>query len=150
MTHNLPPCDTCHRPIRPQRGPVIPGTVRYGAKNKCSTCYQRTLREQNTATREARKQAAHENANQILNLLPTPTTTNETWRNDALCAQTDPETFYPLENHSARPAKTICAMCDVTNECLAYALTNREPFGIWGGLTPRQRQKLARRREGAA
>lgn len=69
----------------------------------------------------------------------------EPWTRDALCAQTDPEIFFPEEDwQTARKAKTICARCDVRAACLAYALRNRETDGVWGGLAPKERQRLRR------
>jgi len=67
------------------------------------------------------------------------------WQTDALCAQTDPEAFFPEKGGSTRDAKRICASCDVRAECLEYALQNDERFGIWGGLSERERRKLKRR-----
>ena len=67
------------------------------------------------------------------------------WQERALCAQTDPEAFFPEKGGSTREAKTVCTQCDVRAECLEYALANDERFGIWGGLSERERRKLKRR-----
>jgi WhiB family redox-sensing transcriptional regulator len=67
------------------------------------------------------------------------------WQTDALCAQTDPEAFFPEKGGSTRDAKKICASCEVRNQCLEYALKNDERFGIWGGLSERERRKLRKR-----
>lgn len=67
------------------------------------------------------------------------------WQERALCAQTDPEAFFPEKGGSTRDAKRICSGCDVRAECLDYALQNDERFGIWGGLSERERRKLKRR-----
>jgi WhiB family redox-sensing transcriptional regulator len=64
------------------------------------------------------------------------------WQADALCAQTDPEAFFPEKGGSTRDAKKICASCPVRAQCLEYALKNDERFGIWGGLSERERRKL--------
>lgn len=66
------------------------------------------------------------------------------WQTDALCAQTDPEAFFPEKGGSTRDAKRICGSCDVRGDCLDYALHNDERFGIWGGLSERERRKLKR------
>ena len=66
------------------------------------------------------------------------------WRDDALCAQTDPEAFFPEKGGSTREAKKICAGCPVRAECLESALANDERFGIWGGLSERERRRLRR------
>jgi len=67
------------------------------------------------------------------------------WQERALCAQTDPEAFFPEKGGSTREAKRVCASCEVREECLEYALANDERFGIWGGLSERERRKLKRR-----
>jgi WhiB family redox-sensing transcriptional regulator len=64
------------------------------------------------------------------------------WQADALCAQTDPEAFFPEKGGSTRDAKRICSGCEVKAQCLEYALQNDERFGIWGGLSERERRKL--------
>lgn len=67
------------------------------------------------------------------------------WQERALCAQTDPEAFFPEKGGSTREAKKVCSGCEVRRECLEYALENDERFGIWGGLSERERRKLKRR-----
>lgn len=67
------------------------------------------------------------------------------WQSDSLCAQTDPEAFFPEKGGSTRDAKKICGSCEVRTECLEYALSNDERFGIWGGLSERERRKLRKR-----
>ena len=67
------------------------------------------------------------------------------WQTDSLCAQTDPEAFFPEKGGSTRDAKKICTSCEVRNQCLEYALANDERFGIWGGLSERERRKLRKR-----
>jgi len=64
------------------------------------------------------------------------------WQERALCAQTDPEAFFPEKGGSTREAKKVCVGCDVLGECLDYALAHDERFGIWGGLSERERRKL--------
>ena len=64
------------------------------------------------------------------------------WQERALCAQTDPEAFFPEKGGSTREAKKVCVGCDVRRECLEYALGHDERFGIWGGLSERERRKL--------
>ena len=64
------------------------------------------------------------------------------WQERALCAQTDPEAFFPEKGGSTREAKRVCVSCEVRAECLEYALANDERFGIWGGLSERERRRL--------
>ncbi|TSD97358.1 WhiB family transcriptional regulator [Skermania sp. ID1734] len=66
------------------------------------------------------------------------------WQERALCAQTDPEAFFPEKGGSTREAKRICMGCEVRDECLEYALAHDERFGIWGGLSERERRRLKR------
>ena len=69
----------------------------------------------------------------------------EEWRLEALCAETDPEAFFPEKGGSTREAKRVCSGCSVRAECLESALANDERFGIWGGLSERERRKLKKR-----
>lgn len=65
------------------------------------------------------------------------------WMDDALCAQVDVgDVFYVDKGESTAPAKWICRRCDVQQECLDYALTLGERFGVWGGQSERERRKL--------
>lgn len=71
--------------------------------------------------------------------------TPEDWMTDALCAETDPNAFFVDKGGSTRTAKTICRSCIVRAECLDYALRNDERFGVYGGLSARERARLKRR-----
>ena len=64
------------------------------------------------------------------------------WQDRALCAQTDPEAFFPEKGGSTREAKRVCLSCEVRAECLDYALAKDERFGIWGGLSERERRRV--------
>jgi len=66
------------------------------------------------------------------------------WQDRALCAETDPEAFFPEKGGSTREAKRICSGCEVRAQCLEYALAHDERFGIWGGLSERERRRLKR------
>jgi WhiB family redox-sensing transcriptional regulator len=88
-----------------------------------------------------------------LSLVPDPpqryevapaTTEDDQWQERALCAQTDPEAFFPEKGGSTREAKRICLGCEVRDKCLEYALAHDERFGIWGGLSERERRRLKR------
>jgi WhiB family redox-sensing transcriptional regulator len=67
---------------------------------------------------------------------------DESWRDSALCAQSDPELFFPDKGGTAAPAKRVCARCPVRGECLEWALAYDIRFGIWGGLTEDQRREF--------
>ena len=64
------------------------------------------------------------------------------WQAQALCSQTDPDAFFPEKGGSTREAKRVCLACTVRVECLEYALENDERFGIWGGMSERERRRL--------
>ncbi len=66
------------------------------------------------------------------------------WRDLALCAEIDPERWFPEKGASTREAKQVCRKCDVRAECLAYALRNGEREGIWGGMSDRERRRIGR------
>ena len=66
------------------------------------------------------------------------------WQQQALCAQTDPDEFFPEKGGSTKQAKRMCGRCDVKDRCLEYALDNNERFGVWGGLSERERRRLMR------
>lgn len=67
------------------------------------------------------------------------------WHIDALCAQADPEAWFPEKGGSTRPAKDICRRCPVQAECVDDALSREERFGIWGGLSERERRRINKR-----
>lgn len=73
-----------------------------------------------------------------------PENEDDQWQERALCAQTDPEAFFPEKGGSTREAKRICQGCEVKDACLEYALAHDERFGIWGGLSERERRRLKR------
>jgi WhiB family redox-sensing transcriptional regulator len=64
------------------------------------------------------------------------------WQERALCSQTDPEAFFPEKGGTTRDAKRICERCEVRAQCLEYALAHDERFGVWGGLSERERRRL--------
>jgi WhiB family redox-sensing transcriptional regulator len=66
------------------------------------------------------------------------------WMVEALCAQTDPESFFPGKGEPTGPARLVCLACPVRSECLAYAVRRNERDGIWGGTSPRERRVLRR------
>jgi WhiB family redox-sensing transcriptional regulator len=75
------------------------------------------------------------------------------WVEQAACRHEDPGLFYPPEEEHGRNAvlrgtlaKRICLGCPVLGECTSYALTHDERYGVWGGLTPAERDRLRRHR----
>lgn len=74
----------------------------------------------------------------------TITPIDRTWQERALCAQTGADFFFPEPGSSVREAKRICGMCEMRTACLEYALSNDERFGVWGGLSEKERLRLRR------
>ena len=68
------------------------------------------------------------------------------WQEQANCLGVDPDLFFPERGASTREAKGVCRSCEVRPECLEYALVNGEKFGIWGGLSERERRRVRRQR----
>ena len=68
------------------------------------------------------------------------------WQDQANCLGVDPDLFFPERGASTREAKEVCRGCVVRNDCLEFALENGEKFGIWGGLSERERRRLRRQR----
>lgn len=74
---------------------------------------------------------------------------DEGWRDSALCAQTDPDLFFPDWGEPAEPAKRICGACTVRADCLAYALGQEVQWGVWGGYTTRELRDMRLRGDAA-
>ena len=68
------------------------------------------------------------------------------WQDYANCLGVDPDLFFPERGASTREAKEVCKGCVVREDCLEYALANGEKFGIWGGLSERERRRIRRQR----
>jgi WhiB family redox-sensing transcriptional regulator len=68
------------------------------------------------------------------------------WQEEANCLGVDPDLFFPERGASTREAKAVCRSCEVRGECLEYALAHGEKFGIWGGLSERERRRVRRQR----
>jgi WhiB family redox-sensing transcriptional regulator len=67
------------------------------------------------------------------------------WQARGLCRGVEPEVFFPISEEDAWRAKEICAACNVRESCLAFSLTHRERYGVWGGVTEKERQDMFRR-----
>lgn len=81
-----------------------------------------------------------------------PTYQEVDW-SDALCAQTDPDAFFPEHGdpagygNSVEAAKRVCRLCPLQADCLDYALANDERYGVWGGTSERDRSRLRSHRK---
>lgn len=74
-----------------------------------------------------------------------PSPASQPWVEEALCAQTDPEAFFPEKGGSTLAAKKVCARCPVEVECLEWALVNDERFGVWGNTSQQERKQIRAR-----
>ena len=68
------------------------------------------------------------------------------WQQYANCLGVDPDLFFPERGASTREAKEVCRGCVVQGDCLEFALVNSEKFGIWGGMSERERRRIRRQR----
>lgn len=66
------------------------------------------------------------------------------WAIKAACKSSDPDLFFPELGQKGTEAKKICARCPVRRECLDYAIAHEERFGIWGGMSDRERRRIRR------
>jgi WhiB family transcriptional regulator, redox-sensing transcriptional regulator len=67
------------------------------------------------------------------------------WSQHAVCTKTKPDALF-VKGAAQQAAKHLCTRCPVIAECLADSLDNRTEFGVWGGMTERQRRALLKRR----
>lgn len=74
----------------------------------------------------------------------------ESWTELALCAEVGDDFWFPEKGGSTAAAKRVCRSCVVRAECLEYALEHDERFGIWGGMSERERRRLKRGADKAA
>lgn len=89
-----------------------------------------------------------ENRDTLTNLdhfLNAPITDERPWVVFAACKDADPELFFPSSKYEEREALALCRICPVQRECLDYAFDAKEVFGIWGGLSEKQRRTAFRR-----
>nr|WP_116708825.1 WhiB family transcriptional regulator [Actinomycetospora cinnamomea] len=77
--------------------------------------------------------------------MPFAAGTSVDWRHSARCRDEDPEALF-VQGAQQRDAREVCKACPVRTECLAHALDNRIRFGVWGGMTERERRALLKRR----
>lgn len=74
---------------------------------------------------------------------------DESWRDSALCAQTDPDLFFPPMGGLGHAAKAICAKCPVKFQCLEFAVSNGETEGVWAGLSGHKLKAAVKARRAA-
>jgi WhiB family redox-sensing transcriptional regulator len=93
------------------------------------------LREIMTRAKQAPEQSERPRGN--------PAAENYSWQADASCRGVDSELFFPPTEDESGPAKAICQTCPVRLACLAFSLERNERFGVWGGLTEKERARLS-------
>lgn len=80
---------------------------------------------------------------------PRPWDAHLAWRRDAECRDLDPNLFFPVgvtgdALDQIEAAKQICSACPVREECLEFAITSNQEFGVWGGTSEEERRVLRR------
>jgi WhiB family redox-sensing transcriptional regulator len=90
-------------------------------------------------------------AHRALASAPLPAPTSHGWMKQAVCAETDPELFFPEKSGDrGLEARRICSACPVRAECLTWGMDGpNTEFGIYGGVGPRARRNLAKIRRAA-
>ena len=80
---------------------------------------------------------------------PAPRAEEWAWQTTGACRGTDPSLFFDgtRDPKAELQAKVVCATCQVLERCLKYAVDASEPYGIWGGLTPHERDRYRRQRK---
>ena len=121
----FPPCVRCRRPRTSKNEPPFPGSVQHGSGDLCDSCHRQGIR----------------GTNPIGRLFESPE-----WMEDGLCAQADPDAWFPEPGGNPEGAKSICRTCPVARECLEYALRNKE-HGVWGATTEHERAAILRARK---
>jgi hypothetical protein len=134
----------CGKLLRPRtvdpNAPEWAGTVQVSVKGMCGACYRTQTPDVEIDHRAAQWPTVPDVVDQL--------TADEAPL--ALCAQTDPEAFFPVKGQANTVAKRICAQCPIRLRCLEVAIANNYRDGVWGGLSPRERAAIARRKERVA
>lgn len=68
------------------------------------------------------------------------------WQDEGVCAQTDPDAFFPEVGQDASTAKRICRSCPVRDLCMQYALETEDEWAVMGGLTYKERMNFKKKR----
>jgi len=97
--------------------------------------------EGNTSLSESRPAARRPNLLAVNSNLPAATEGERAWVSKALCRTADPDELF-VQGAAQRKAAVICRHCPVMQQCAADALDNQVEYGIWGGMTERQRRAL--------
>ena len=82
---------------------------------------------------------------EFIEFIQVPITEERPWVVFSACRDADPSLFFPATKEEEEQALALCATCPVRIDCLEYALEARERFGVWGGLTEKQRKRWLRK-----
>ena len=138
-------CLDCNQPMYTKTAP--PGYLRHRGRGYCSPCGNRRRRAALKQDDDTPQPPRIEHIIETLTSAPANSATSDDWMTDAACAQIGPadDYFFPEKGFSLKPAKNICnSTCEVRAQCLAFALKNRIPHGVWGGLSAQERNKILR------
>jgi len=75
---------------------------------------------------------------------------DDKWKSEGVCAQTDPDAYFPEPGGSSRDAKQTCMVCEVRPQCLQYAIDTEQYWGVWGGVTQNELRRMIRARRATA
>ena len=126
-------------PRHPEDHPPVPAAVRRRLRGQRPGCSRPGRLRRRLAGAGHRARTVTDRPSRYRNLAK-PTRFAARWREQAACRDTDLDVFFPERGESAGPARQVCARCPVRQPCLDYAISNRIAYGIWGGLTGRERR----------
>lgn len=96
--------------------------------------------------KEVRKQSEQSAGGGCERLRRKNITLETSWQEYSNCLGVDADLFFPERGASTKEAKQVCQGCVVRLDCLEFALVNSEKFGIWGGMSERERRRIRRQR----
>jgi WhiB family redox-sensing transcriptional regulator len=142
----IPPCVGCGRPLHRKSTPLEErgeGSRFVRAEGRCDPCLQEARRRGLVPRSVPRTTGYVQNG--VQKMRAKAALTKEEWQ-EARCAEVDPELFFPEQGAAVTAAKKICRTCEIRERCLEVALANNEEFGIFGGLSAVERQRLRAQR----
>lgn len=138
----LPPIVELAERVRTSDATVQSLAKEYGVS--ASTMVNRFVNSGFSTSGETRRDVAKRELREYLSRVAR--TYTEPWMEEGICTQTDPEVFFPERGASAADAKRICGGCPVREKCLEYGLRVRDRYGVYGGLSERERRRLIKER----
>jgi WhiB family transcriptional regulator, redox-sensing transcriptional regulator len=148
----LPPCPDCQAPLHRKSKPLAdrePGSKFYGAHGYCTGCVKRNRRAGNAPQPKVRTMVSNPQPRIVVKAALTGDE-----RANALCREVGPALYdWAAEGNAGaqQEAKSVCAGCPIRERCLEVALINKEAYGVFGGLSVNERNRLrAERKKQAA